>query len=252
MRLSIGNMQVRKNSRCVMTINRTRLFWMILLVSALMVYQVRLLNVTGRYVGLQDIDVLKREADELQLNITQSKQGLELKRQELANLQNSATEDEVVVHLKSEIERFRMFSGLTDVSGEGVLIIINDGKRALFESETPSDLIVHDLDLRTIVDDLRIAGAEAISVNGTRIISGLTEIICNGPTIRINGVQQAQPYIIRAIGDRFKLEAKLKDPESYTHALSELGLEIEVNTRIQLSVERLVGRMSYKYAELLN
>lgn len=109
-------------------------------------------------------------------------------------------------------------------------------------------MLVHDQYLREIVDDLRIAGAEAISVNGTRIITGITEIICNGPTVRINGIQQAQPYIIRAIGDRYKLAAMLQDTESLTHALKRRGFAMEVNTRVQLTIDKLQKPAQFKYA----
>lgn len=222
--------------------------WLFVLAIALIVYQIRLVYVTDQYVGLQDLDARKKEVAELQLNNNQSELALVALRDQLDTIKGLKSERELVDHLNEEIERYKMYAGLTEIVGEGVLIIINDGDRDLMVTETPNDLVVHDLDLRTIVDDLRIAGAEAISINGTRIITGITEIICNGPTIRINGIQQAQPFIIRAIGDRYKLEAKLKDTESFAHALKQLGLEMEVNTRIQVTIEKLEKPAEYKYA----
>ena len=51
-----------------------------------------------------------------------------------------------------------------------------------------------------IVNELRAAGAEAISINDQRLI-GTSEIRCSGPTITVNGKIFAPPFIIKAIGD---------------------------------------------------
>ncbi len=234
-----------------MTKHSKTYLWLSILAIALIVYQVRLLNMTTQYVGLQDIDVLKKEVAELELNVNQSELGLVALRDKLDTMKGLTSERELIDHLNQEIERYKMYAGLTEIVGEGVVIIVNDADRALLDTETPNDLVVHDQYLREIVEDLRIAGAEAISVNGTRIITGITEIICNGPTIRINGIQQAQPFIIRAIGDRYKLAAMLQDTESLTHALKRRGFAMEVNTQVQLTIDKLQKPAQYKYATLI-
>lgn len=226
-------------------------FWLTILVCALMIYQVRLLNQTGGYVDLQEIEELQQEARALENTIGQSRTKIRDLEQELEAINSKNPETEIARILRNDLNRYRMYSGLTAVQGEGIVIIIDDGDRVLFNSENPNDLVVHDLDIRRIVDELRIAGAEAISVNGNRIIMGVTEIICNGPTIRINGVQQAPPYVVRAIGDRFRLEGKMRDVNAFVHALSQFGLDIEVSTKVQLTIDKLAKQTQLKYAEVV-
>lgn len=224
-------------------------FWLAILAMALIVYEIRLLILTEGYVGLQDIALLTQEVDAMKQNVNQSRSELDDLKAQLERVQSENSETEIARLLRQEAERYRMYSGMTDVLGEGLIIVIDDGQRALQEWENPNDLIVHDLDLRRLVDELRIAGAEAISVNGKRVVAGITEIICNGPTIRINGVQLAPPYVIRAIGDRYALDRRMKDPESYAHTLWQSGLQMEINTQVRLSVEKLNKLPEFKYAK---
>jgi len=61
-------------------------------------------------------------------------------------------------------------------------------------------LIIHDQDLRIILNELKKGGAQAISINGERIMP-MSEQVCAGPTILINKNRYTAPYIIKAIGD---------------------------------------------------
>lgn len=227
-------------------------FWLALLAAALITYEIRLLILTEGYVGLQDIALLSQEVDAVASNVNQSRAQLELLKSQLERVKSENAETEIEKLLRDDVDRYRMYSGLTEVVGEGVVIVIDDGRRALSDLENPNDLVVHDLDLRKLVDELRVAGAEAISVNGTRIIAGITEIICNGPTIRINGIQQAPPYVIRAIGDRFSLDRHMRNPEAYANTLRLAGLQMEVNSKVQLVVGKLTAQPVFKYAKRLN
>ncbi len=78
--------------------------------------------------------------------------------------------------------------------------MLQDGKpksNRAFESER---LIVHDYDLQLVVNELTASGAEAIAINGQRVISR-TAIRCVGPTIMVNNVPIVPPFEILAVGD---------------------------------------------------
>ena len=64
----------------------------------------------------------------------------------------------------------------------------------------PSWFIIHDYDIRTILNELKTAGAQAIAINGERVVP-MSEQICVGPTIIINDNRYPVPYIIEAIGE---------------------------------------------------
>ena len=115
----------------------------------------------------------------------------------LKELSNSKSND-TIKNLGDELKKIKFNSGLTDVSGKGIKVILNDAPAR--ETENPNLLIIHDSDVYGMVNELKKAGAQAISINGERIISN-SEQVCAGPTIRINKNRYPVPYEILAIGD---------------------------------------------------
>lgn len=97
-----------------------------------------------------------------------------------------------------EWDRVMLKAGLTDVKGAGITIKLDDA--AARQGENPELLIIHDNDIRQILNELKKAGAQAISINGERIVA-TSEQVCAGPTILINRNRHAVPYTINAIGD---------------------------------------------------
>ena len=73
---------------------------------------------------------------------------------------------------------------------------------------------MHDIYLNEIVNTLRAAGAQAIAVNGERIVS-MSETLCLGPSIRVNGTKLFAPYHIEAIGNPQELLAAFKSSTIY-------------------------------------
>ena len=136
-----------------------------------------------------------------------------------------------------ELQEIKLYGGFLDVEGPGVVVILNDGTRELYEGENPNNVLIHDGDVFNILNDLKKAGAEAISINGQRIVS-FSEISCAGYTIRINGQVFGQPFIIRAIGDPKTLEAAMVAPGTYGAMLVDVGLYVEVNTVLNLQIAK--------------
>lgn len=100
--------------------------------------------------------------------------------------------------LGEELDKARFLMGMTAVKGRGVKVILKDAPA--MEIENPNLLLIHDSDVIGVLNELKKAGAQAISINGERIIS-TTEQVCAGPTIRINKNRYPVPYEISAIGD---------------------------------------------------
>lgn len=162
-----------------------------------------------------------------------------------------AKEDEEIDYeqfLTKEIDNTKAVAGLTQLEGPGVVIIVTDGTRDLIEDENPNNVLVHDIDIRAMVDDLRNAGAEAIAINGQRVIFNKSNIQCTGPTIKINDQVFAPPYIIEAIGDRKFLESAINAPGSFSESLRSWGVFVEVNTSISVAIPAYEGFVSYDYA----
>lgn len=138
--------------------------------------------------------------------------------------------------LGEELAELCALAGYSDVAGPGIVIIIQDGERELFNNESANNLIVHDSDLTAIVEELRNAGAEAISINDERIILERTPVRCVGPVIMVGGVQLAPPFIIKAIGDRKVLAATMNMQGGLLDSLRFWGLRVEMNTAKHIEI----------------
>jgi uncharacterized protein YlxW (UPF0749 family) len=113
--------------------------------------------------------------------------------------------------LNDELQKTKILAGLTPVKGPGVVITLNDSDRqngSLLRTSELSRGIIHDIDLQAVVHELFASGAEAVSVNGQRVV-GRTAIRCVGPTVQINAVPISIPFVVRAIGNPDTLYAGL-------------------------------------------
>jgi uncharacterized protein YlxW (UPF0749 family) len=112
--------------------------------------------------------------------------------------------------LNEGIEKAKAFAGLTDLQGPGLKVTLLDS-RPKVGSMQGSESIIHDTDVLKVVNELLASGAEAIDVNGHRVVT-TTSFRCVGPVIHVDGVPVASPIVIRAIGDPATLEGGLNIP----------------------------------------
>jgi len=100
-----------------------------------------------------------------------------------------------------------------------------------------------------IINDLRAAGAEAISINNQRVLS-TSEIKCGGPIIRINGRSVGSPFYIKAIGDPKLLSAAINAPNTYGYALKTIDqIVIETTVEDNIVIPAYNGDFDFKYAK---
>ena len=162
---------------------------------------------------ISDIDNALKEKEELTLSA--------INKQSDSELEN----------LYNELQSAKIKAGLTEVTGPGVIIKLDDAI-VRQENADPNSLIIHDTDIKVILNDLKIAGAQAISINGERIVS-MSEQICNGPTIKINKNRYAVPYVISVIGDPDMLNLALQTSERLAFMTRD---RIVVNIRTSRSI----------------
>ena len=195
-----------------------------------------------------------KNIEDLQTAINQEREGIkdlkELITSNQARLEeyNSALRAEGSIQdvLKSEIDNMKLISGFQDVEGPGITIILQDSDRELYEGEDPNDLVIHDGDILIILNSLKVAGAEAIAINGQRVLN-TSEIKCTGPTITINNHTYGQPFIIKAIGDPETLDAAIKAPGSYAEYLREVyGLKVESYVSPLMNITKYKGSVNMK------
>jgi uncharacterized protein YlxW (UPF0749 family) len=102
--------------------------------------------------------------------------------------------------LGHELQETMLLAGLTEAVGPGVTITLSDSKKQPLMGADPQSYLIHDRDLSEVVNELKASGAEAVAINGERVIAS-TAIRCAGPIILINGVKKTAPFVIQAIGD---------------------------------------------------
>ena len=229
---------------------KNRLFVLSLILGLLIAMQIKTLASGVKYLSIKDMysQSIELESQRSELVLLNAKIN-DLKSQ-IAEYQLAKEDEEIDYEqfLVKEIENTKTIAGLTHLEGPGVVIIVTDGTRELIEDENPNNVLVHDLDIRAMVDDLRNAGAEAIAINGQRVIFNKSNILCTGPTIKINDQVFAPPYIIEAIGDRKFLESAINAPGSFSESLRSWGVFVEVNTSISVAIPAYDGFVSYDYA----
>lgn len=232
--------------------NKKGITVLLFLAFSLSIYGIRLVSSSKLYVSLSDIAEKNSEISEEEVYIAELKSKKSSLFNDLDEHYSSAIKGRLSLdEINKEIEIYQTTAAFTELEGEGVTIIIDDGTRNLIGTEDRGNLVVHDLDVRRLVLELRNAGAEAISVNGIRMVVGLSEVVCNGPTIRINGVQQSRPYVIKAIGDRFQLAKTLTRPDSYGQLLIKYGVNYELHTNFRLRIPEFKGVKKFEYAKEL-
>ncbi|MCL1982703.1 MAG: DUF881 domain-containing protein [Clostridiales bacterium] len=188
------------------------------------------------------IESEKREIENIKDRISDAEE--QLAKYEAA--QGDDDFSEITDELVDEISKYKMFSGYETVQGPGVKVTIDDGTRALYDGEDINVVLVHDVDIIMIINDLKRCGAEAISVNGQRIVDR-TEISCSGYTVRINGQVFARPFVIRAIGDGKRMSANLLSYEGYGTLLKTYGVQFSVELAEDIVIQGYAGPAAYKY-----
>ena len=179
----------------------------------------------------EDYETLKQEYEKSQVIVEEYKT-------------DASTNDTLISSMKQELEQANVLAGLATVRGEGVVVTIEDSTDTSLSAEAG---LVHDTDLTAVVTELKAAGAEAISINGQRIIS-TTAIRCVGPTIQVNSVKVASPFYIKAIGNSKYLESALNIKNGVVDSLKAYGIKVDVETDDRITIDKYENALKLKYA----
>ena len=166
---------------------------------------------------------------------------------EIERLQANNSDDA----LETEVERLKEFAGevpLEGKEGKGIQLILDDSKVTAQVGENPNLYIIHDDDLLRVINELRAAGAEAISINGERLVS-TSEIRCAGPTLSVNNNRSAPPYVILAIGNPSNLASALKLRGGVLDTFKFWGIQAELTMPEVVKIPAFKGRRTFEYAQ---
>jgi uncharacterized protein YlxW (UPF0749 family) len=113
--------------------------------------------------------------------------------------------------LQARVEELRVAAGLTERTGDGVFITLDDARSTTPAQTNVDKSICHSTDLTDIVNTAWRGGAQAIAINGERVV-GSTSVYCVGSTIMVNGTLMSPPFAITVIGPQNDLLAAYDDP----------------------------------------
>lgn len=143
--------------------------------------------------------------------------------------------------IEEELAQTNMYLGKTDVQGQGITINLKDTDSEDIKPISAEDLLV-------IVDYLKLAGAEAISINEQRIINMSDIVYVNNSIIYINQQRILAPYVIKAIGDPTNLESTLLGNGGYVELLKNIGFDVNIE-KSKVTIPKYSKEISHKYIQ---
>jgi uncharacterized protein YlxW (UPF0749 family) len=170
-------------------------------------------------------------------------------RARLADYERAAAEGRsAVARMNRRLEDLRALAGLTPLEGPGVAVVLDDSTRPPQPGDDPNKTILHYSDLASVVAELWAGGAEALAVNGERVVSG-TGINCVGTTILCNTKRMAPPYVVTAIGDSERLQHYLRRPGGAIDQLVSFDFPVKVTSHSHVDIPAYRGTFQFEYAE---
>lgn len=138
-------------------------------------------------------------------------------------------------YLNETTQTLQILDGSLAIQGPGVRVTLMDSDREIQKGENPNQFLVHNSDVLQVLNELRVAGAEGIALNGFRVTEHST-VNCGGAVINVDGNLSTPPFVIEAIGDSEKLSLYLNSDESVIQILkySEIKVNIEKSESLYL------------------
>jgi len=164
-------------------------------------------------------------------------QQLEANRKSIKEYQEKVEKNEEASELiDKDLAESNMLLGKTDVTGEGITVTLSNTNECQI---TYSHLL-------ELVNELRYAGAEAISINDARIV--MTEIAEIQIRMQVSGQRITSPYVVKAIGNQTYLSSTLSLKDSgFIDRYKASGMKIDMETSKNIKILKYKGEMKVKY-----
>ena len=195
-----------------------------------------------------------RNTDLVSLVQAQSRHNTELTRQvtalrqEVDGLAAGASEQS---DRAPELGRQANRVGLIPVAGPAVTVTLDDAPSSVAANGIEPDLlVVHQQDIQAVVNAFWSGGAEAMTIQGKRVIS-TTAVKCVGNTVVLHGIPYGPPYEISAIGDQARLRAALAESEPiqiYQQYVESYGLVFQEESEARVNFPGHEGSLELVHA----
>jgi uncharacterized protein YlxW (UPF0749 family) len=172
-----------------------------------------------------------------------------------AQISNLETKGQGSVAAASDIgqrlQDARLAAGLIGLQGPGVVLQLRDSQQTVLPGDNPNDYLVSAGDVRIVVEQMWLAGAEGVAVNGERITTG-TAILDIGGTVLVNSAYLAPPYQVSAIGpadllDRLSASAGFRT--FIQNRAQPFGIQIDYAEPAEVDLPAYAGTITLRYAQ---
>lgn len=204
----------------------------------------------GRYTDLASlVSNESREYERLEQRVTEL-------TEDVAAL-TERVRDRDVNRYRREIAELRDPAGMVPRQGEGVTVTLTDSPSDVVEaagSDVDLNLfLVHQQDIQAVVNAMWAGGAEAVTVQGKRIVS-TTGIKCIGNSVNLQGRPYSPPYVITGVGSADQMLESLETDDAVAEyrrqaALPEINVGWELETDDEVTAPAYDGLLDLSYAE---
>ena len=200
-------------------------------------------------ISLNDNAELKDEVLRWRQNYKDAYKQLENAEDRLEEVRTQAsTSSELDIEVKNQITKNNTLLGLTEVQGPGIIIKLDDNREVNADEVLDiNSYLVHEQDLIHIVNELFNAGADAISINGKRIVQ-TTSILCDGNILRVNDEMVGVPIEIKAIGYTERLYYNVAVRQGgYLKLMTRDGVVVGIEKSDDIKIPKYEGVYKYEY-----
>ncbi len=141
-----------------------------------------------------------------------------------------------------ELKQVNMTMGKTDVKGEGIEVTLEEKDDEEIGRISSDSLLL-------IVNALKSAGAEAISINEERIINMSDIVDINNSFIKVNGQRILAPYVIKAIGNQSYLESILVGNGGPVDEMKKIGQNVNISKSNNIKILKYNKDIKIKYIQ---
>ncbi len=193
---------------------------------------------------MTELSVLRKEKKALQEEIV-------VLQDKLDGISNSASQESALVkNLTDDLNRVKSYLGLTTLTGPGIVITIDDVPQDAVGFGNDKNLAYDYRLILDLINELHASGAEAVSINGQRIIN-YSEIRLVGRQLNVNFVPLTTPYVVKVIGDYDTLNGAITQKFGIIPHIRESGYYAEVRVAETIEVPAYSGIIKFDYAKVV-
>jgi uncharacterized protein YlxW (UPF0749 family) len=156
----------------------------------------------------------------------------------------------LVSQLNEALRTARVAAGLVALEGPGMVLQLEDSQVPVPPGGSIADYRVSAVDLRRVVEELWLAGAEAVSINGERVVP-TTAFVDIGGTLLVNSAYLAPPYQVAAIGPADLYDVLVAAPsfiELVQARADKYGIRLSFAEPNAVTVPAYAGTVTLRYA----